>query len=575
MKKRLSTRAYLFGLVAAVVVPLLAFAIYLFLEYASLERSRLEANVGRTARQVALVLDAQLSANIAALQGLTASTAFVEGDLRAFHAEAVRLAQARGALIILRDFATGQLLNSDRPFGTALPPAVSLNEEDRRLLEAGTTVSNVYKSPISGEPRIAVATTVRDRGGKELILSLTLPTSQIRDAIAPAVPPGWIVGVGDRNGIYVARSARHKEVSGQPGLPEYLNQLVGESGTFLATNFDGGKVLAGYYRSRLSGWMIGANVPQDIVTAPLRRSLMALAAFGAAAIALSTMLALWFSRPFTAAAASLARSAGALGRGETPRTLDRGPSEFLAVSEALSGAARAIEERDADRARHEEQRDLLVNELNHRVKNTLATVQSLAAQTLRNPESLDAARVSFTDRLMALANAHNVLTRENWKGADLRETITSALSPFAQENRVTIQGPQVWLSPTLTLSLSLALHELATNALKYGSLSAERGTVSIHWDYAGAAEKLILTWRERGGPPVSSPTRIGFGSRLIRRTFAAEAGGSVSVSYAPTGFVCTMEVAGLPSPAAAPSMINMAETSATPLVFDEARTRAG
>ncbi len=183
-----------------------------------------------------------------------------------------------------------------------------------------------------------------------------------------------------------------------------------------------------------------------------------------------------------------------------------------------------------ERKRAEEQRTLLINELNHRVKNTLATVQSLAMQTLRNTERSEDARALFESRLTALSRAHDLLTAENWEGASLAEVVHRALTPFdAGGNRIRMQGSYVRLTPRQALALSIALHELATNAAKYGALSGDWGYVDVRWSSADGM--LRLTWTESEGPPVEQPTRAGFGSRLIQRSLAAELGGSAIIEY--------------------------------------------
>jgi two-component sensor histidine kinase len=197
----------------------------------------------------------------------------------------------------------------------------------------------------------------------------------------------------------------------------------------------------------------------------------------------------------------------------------------------------------SDRKRGEEQRRLLVNELNHRVKNTLATVQSIAAQTLRGAASMAEARDAFTDRLVALAKAHDVLTHESWKGAELHEIVAEATAPHGGHDRFITSGPPVWLTPALSLSLALALHELATNAAKYGALSVEGGCVRVSWRIAEAEaeRRLTLRWAEEGGPKVSPPTKQGFGSRLIG-SFSSAMGGSSKADYAPDGLICVIEL---------------------------------
>jgi two-component sensor histidine kinase/integral membrane sensor domain MASE1 len=224
-------------------------------------------------------------------------------------------------------------------------------------------------------------------------------------------------------------------------------------------------------------------------------------------------------------------------------------AERLAVGLAAQAAValdnarlfQAAQTEIAERTRAEEHQRLLVHELNHRVKNTLATVQSIAAQTSRSRD-LRAGYASFTDRLMALSRAHDVLTRQSWEGADLMAMVQGAVQPFETDagERFHLQGPHVWLGPQQALAIAMALHELATNAAKYGALSSSEGRVDLTWE-APADGGLKMVWRESGGPPVSAPTHRGFGSRLLERGLAAELRGTVTVDYRPDGLVCVIE----------------------------------
>lgn len=210
-----------------------------------------------------------------------------------------------------------------------------------------------------------------------------------------------------------------------------------------------------------------------------------------------------------------------------------------------------------ERRRADEHRKTLVDELNHRVKNTLAVVQSIASQTFSEASTMAEARKAFESRLINLATAHDVLTRENWAGAELLDIVTDTVKPHAGgHNRFRIDGAPVRLGPSAALAIAMALHELATNAAKYGALSTSDGHVAITWRLVGtgAERRLQLTWTESGGPLVVPPKRKGFGSRLIERALAQELDGQVSVAYEPTGVVCTIDapLPVIPSTAATP-----------------------
>lgn len=240
--------------------------------------------------------------------------------------------------------------------------------------------------------------------------------------------------------------------------------------------------------------------------------------------------------------------------------LDSGtPDTFEAASPTLEG--HMIEVRAAakdggglavsfsditDRRRAESLRQLLLNELNHRVKNSLAVVQGLAAQTFKPGLDPEAARRAFDGRLHALAAAHDLLVAENWTGASLRSVITGSVHGAADPARVSIEGPDLHLPPQTSVTLALAIHELATNAVKHGALSVPTGTVQVDWAIDRAADgqaghRLRLAWTESGGPPVVEPARRGFGSRMLEQGLAGEIRGSVRLEFAPTGLRCTID----------------------------------
>ena len=191
----------------------------------------------------------------------------------------------------------------------------------------------------------------------------------------------------------------------------------------------------------------------------------------------------------------------------------------------------------------EDHQRLLINELNHRVKNTLAIVQGLAQQSFRTVEcqpSMD----TFSARLAALASAHNLLTERHWESADIGTIVRRALAATVgtDEDRVNCAGPKLAIDPQAAVALAMVVHELSTNAIKYGALSQEAGKVEIEWSAAIVDEGTDVTflWRESGGPPVEQPQSKGFGSRLIKRGFGVT-NGSAKLEYLPEGFECRIE----------------------------------
>lgn len=191
---------------------------------------------------------------------------------------------------------------------------------------------------------------------------------------------------------------------------------------------------------------------------------------------------------------------------------------------------------------------MLIDELNHRVKNTLATVQSIVAQAVRNSSDPQIVRESIETRIAALSRSHDLLGREKWRGAGLHDLVVQALEPFSvtegRIERFAINGENIRLSAKAALALGIAFNELATNAVKYGAFSNDAGTISIKWtlDEEPDGRWMCLHWSEKDGPPVTPPTRKGFGSRVLEQGLANELNGKVDLKYAPDGMICTIHV---------------------------------
>jgi PAS domain S-box-containing protein len=198
--------------------------------------------------------------------------------------------------------------------------------------------------------------------------------------------------------------------------------------------------------------------------------------------------------------------------------------------------------RDVSGRREAEERlQLLMGELEHRVRNTLAVVQGLVRQSLAG-DDINIAREKVEARLSALAASHQILTSVGWTTASVRSIVHAAISPLCPKERLTSAGPEAELAPHAALSLSLCLHELATNATKYGALANASGVIEVSWVIlASPVDTLHMVWEESGGPPVRSPGKKGFGSRLIERSARADLGGSARLEFKPEGLRCELD----------------------------------
>jgi PAS domain S-box-containing protein len=251
-------------------------------------------------------------------------------------------------------------------------------------------------------------------------------------------------------------------------------------------------------------------------------------------------------KAFEAFATEVAQGGQALSRDARRLRKDGSPVEVILClaplhnrDGAITGYA-AITHDITERKAQEKTRQLLVDELNHRVKNTLAMVQSIARLTLRQTKSPEDFAASFTGRIQALAGAHDVLTASSWHGADVASLVRDQLiMGDTGEGRFSYRGPSLKLDPQTAVGLSLVLHELGTNANKYGALSVANGNVDLSWEIAEGGTLLTLRWEERGGPTVSEPTRRGFGTFIIEQSLSGLDGGA-HIQFDPAGLVCDM-----------------------------------
>jgi PAS domain S-box-containing protein len=224
----------------------------------------------------------------------------------------------------------------------------------------------------------------------------------------------------------------------------------------------------------------------------------------------------------------------------TRRTFTPFPTVLRGNQDEVVGAINVLVD-ITERKRADEEQKILINELNHRVKNTLATVQSISMHTHRSTPEAFVQR--FEGRLVALSKAHDLLTRRRWTGVGLGELLEQELAPYADadQSRIVMEGPELTLSARTGLALSMVLHELVTNAAKYGALSAEGGRVQVTWELEERTNDILaLRWVESGGPRVDPPTRRGFGRQLIERNIIKDLGGKADLQFMPSGLHCSI-----------------------------------
>lgn len=355
---------------------------------------------------------------------------------------------------------------------------------------------------------------------------------------------GTAMTIADRNGTYLAREPQPERYVGTRVPESFLPRLQGSvPGTLQVTSDDVERIIGFQPADRGLGLYVSAGLPLADSMAPINEATLRGLLLAGVGGLLALLLALSFGRQFIQRpVVRLLNTIRAWRAGDhAARTgMARGPAEFHQIGMAIDELLDELGERQAAQAEAEQHRDLLARELDHRIKNLLATVQSLARQSFRDGQD-QAALQAFYGRLAVMADAHKLLTAQAAESADITAVIETAIGPFSdkERKRFLLRGPALELHAKAALSLAMALHELCTNATKYGALRDEGGQVAIGWALTEGSQ-LIITWRESGGPPVAVPTSKGFGSRMIERALAADLGATVSFDYAAEGLVCTI-----------------------------------
>jgi two-component sensor histidine kinase len=507
-------------------------------------RARYERQLIATTRALLVATDRQIGQGQSILQTLAVSPALVAGDIPAFERQARAAVQGGDGWIVLID-SQRQLVNTSRPPGQPLA-AARLPDYRWRTIRAGrTSVSNLVQRTDTGQsqPFVSIDMPVIVNGKLYDLAYLQSPRSFASIFAAQNIPQSWTASIIDRRFAVVSRSKDHDRFLGRKASDQMQKAMATDNeGVILSHTLDGTATLSAFARSPTSGWSFIVGVPRSELNRANLSSVGLLTLASLALLALGTALALLFSRDISAAVRGLAVDAKAVAAGEViARVPERFPNNFQEIAEvraALHDSAVQLRAREAEERRAHQRQQLMINELNHRVKNTLFTVQSLARQSLGRPADTPGLG-AFNERIMALARAHDLLTRSVWEGADLKEILEETLEPYL--DRTVLAGPPAALSPNAALALSMVFHELGTNAVKYGALSAPGGNVTVVWHVDPAARhRLTLHWEERGGPRVQPPSRTGFGSRLIAASLKSDLAGEARLDYRPTGLVCVL-----------------------------------
>ncbi len=534
-----SITGHLFLYALALTLPVLLVSGFIGWAYVRQEGQRIDSLAERQVQAMASQIDNRLATFRATLNVLSVGSQVTEGGMDDLRLRLGQMNLPSEIWFTVRDRNGQQLLNTATPQEERLPAFVGRGDPVI-FTEGRPYTSDLIWAPVTKQWAVTLSVPVRVpavTGEVQFALSTGVPATYFQKILAD-VPPGWIVAINDRQGKILARSRGHEEWVSKPMARKAweLTKDVppGQGGLWQDVyTLEGIKVIGAYYRMESTGWLIGVSALPEVYQAPrwdiIRVGLILLIL----SLLLALFLASFMGRRITNAIRVLQVKALAMRDMRVIDVPQTSLDEVNTVAEIMRNTAQALRNR-------QQQQTTLIQELNHRVKNTLTTIQAISRMTLKNSRDLAAFEQAFSARLLALSSTHNLLTESAWSGVELRELLMTELEPFRVSPRLSMRGPAVHLTSKVAVALGMAIHEIGTNATKYGAFQAPGGSVKISWSVRNGI--LTLNWQEKCDHPILPPSRQGFGSRLINQTIVRELQGSVDMTYNPDGLHATLTV---------------------------------
>ncbi len=543
--KSLSSR--LFAVTAVALLPAVAIAISNIITIQRDRTADLHSDALRTAELVSLEVEQTFAGLESVLRTLAAAPVVRTGDsaCSGLLADAVKAVDFIAQLYIL---------NPDGSIRCSSVPPASLDLAPAELIAQATSgkpLPGTFHRTANGAPRLPLVLQIGEDGNGTpgtAVAHLDLKWMEQR-LQRRSLAPGNSLTIVDRGGIILARVPDPQTFVGTSIRPEFMSYLEeARPGSMEVLSQDGTRRILGYFppAANASGLYISAGYSISAGLETMRT--VALQGLGLALLgtALASLLAFYTARVF------IARPVGVLidtitawrnGKTTARTGMSEENGEIGDAGAALDAFLTEVLTNREARQKADEARDLMRDELEHREKNLLATIQAVARQTFANGGN-DAALRVFSDRLNAISEANRLLKQSGWTSTPLRELIANGVATFIGEDkgRVETKGPDLVVKGNVATAIGMSIHELSTNAVKYGALSTESGTILIEWglEPGEKGEVFTLLWTERGGPPVTKPDRTGFGSKVIRHALSAQTGGTVEITHHPLGLICRL-----------------------------------
>ena len=501
---------YLVCLILVVVIPAFLFSIVVLKRTNEAQERIFESLLRTSTGAVNRAVEREISGMFSTLNFLSTSEGLLKGDYAALHAQATKALEGTDTYFLVIDQTMRQHINTRVPYGTPLNAVSEPLSAGLALARGERMVSDIFFGKTAQQWVFNVYLPMRLPNGQHVLLTLTKNAEALRRAVNPDVlSPGWNAAVLDTKGTVIV-STDEKETTGKPFFLRVVPSLRLGVSTMVQ---DGTSYQVVTEFSSLAGWRMIAWAKSSDVQAPAVSSFLWLAIGGVVFALLAAVSAVGIARVLSRDVRLLASDARRLGHGERIAARPYAISELETVSRALSEAADA-------RVKSENEVRFLMREVAHRSKNQLTVIQAMLNQSAAGAENAGDFAETFRKRVAGLARSTDLMIANATQGVNLAELARNQLKPFTPDDaeRVRISGPAVLLDPQASQTLGMALHELSTNATKYGALANEAGIVSLNWATSG--EALNLVWRESGvtiDRQAIAASRKGFGSVVLER----------------------------------------------------------
>ncbi|MGE8940727.1 sensor histidine kinase [Leptospira interrogans] len=536
--------------IVAALMPLILVGGLGIYRFAETERVSEMKRVSSLAASLSQALDRELRGFLDAAEILAGQPHLQTGNIAAFERVAREAAAKADGHFVLIDRSLNQVVNTRTMPGAPLPKTGN-PDGVREVFETGrATVGGLGRGAVANRLLFAVLVPISVNSQVRYVLAYAPRSDAVVEIVRQSfLPEDWFAAVLDRDGRILARSSRHEEFFGRLASDDFVSRLAAPQDLIVTTDLEGRRSVTAHHKTELSQWRAVVWVPDAILSAPVNKVFYLTLFMAALALALSLSAAVLAGRMIQHPARSVVRAAKALGEGRPVSVAPTLMREANIVVGTLAEASRTIAAREGALRESEQRTRFVMRELSHRSKNLLAIVQAMARQTARASGDYNEFQERFGDRIASLARSQDLLVHHDWNGIGVGDLVSTQLAPFigSDQSRLSVTGPAVILQPEAAQTIGMALHELATNASKYGALSIPSGRVLVAWEVKPGADgdaRFQMRWQEVGGPAVEKPTRVGFGHSVVERMVAASLDGQAQLQWKADGVVWSLDVPG-------------------------------